>query len=108
MDIQLYEDNAGGLHIVATWRSNGEPEFRIYHNLQLALPHARFADDAATIVIGWDEINWPGIDIDCDASIIDHPETQHIATYDVATGRYTVIPGSRIGANGYEYVSKRG
>lgn len=79
MDIQLYEDNAGGLHIVACAAGSDEPI--VYHNMELQAGKPDAKQDALDIILDNTRL-WLNITIDMDTSIINHPETRLAACFD--------------------------
>ena len=87
MDVELYEDNAGGLTLVYGERAwtGIEPD------------GGDFAADAQGIIDGFTD-GWTGIGMTTTAAIqadLDHPETHHIATYrprgSILVGAMTII-----------------
>ena len=74
--LDLYEDNAGGLHICAV--TDGSTEFDVYHHLELVKPSYAIGD--ALAILNGDIDDWT-LDIDNDTSILTHPETRYIASF---------------------------
>lgn len=111
--IELYEDNAGGLHIMVSEQDNRHHNrhlLYVCHNMELQYGEPDAEQDALDIILDNTRL-WLNITIDMDTSIIEHPETRLIACFDydeyepLSGHKYWRLSGQPVGNSARRYLA---